>query len=345
MCRAAMYGGMEETYGIRVLYPGLESRLYMGLSSCQFLLFSPTVSAYEDLHVSTSTGEQGQPFWLKPFWLKHCSCVQGQVVWFSFVFGETTRYGSQACMAVHGRAFGVGANLARSTPSFSPVAQSGCAAQTSATCISGNSIRAPMGNSCEVCPSAESSINVPRISKSPDEVRKCAFSKVARLQAFGRRRSEEIIFAAGSQTCPVTDCSSTCRPTHRRLHAVHRACEEAGPDCGSGREESSGGTEPPTRRARRCRATSGRPPARSCKGRGCSFHNSTSTSNDSGGLQANWRSPSRVGFKNSEVAHRGRKFKARVNQPVRDSVEAAQIVRAAAEKRRAGWKTPQTNRI
>ena len=59
MCRAAMYGGMEETYGIRVLYPGLESRRYMGLSSCQFLLFSPTVSAYEDLHVSTSTEEQG----------------------------------------------------------------------------------------------------------------------------------------------------------------------------------------------------------------------------------------------------------------------------------------------
>ena len=59
MCRAAMYGGMEETYGIRVLYPGLESRRYMGVSSCQFLLFSPTVSAYEDLHVSTSTGEQG----------------------------------------------------------------------------------------------------------------------------------------------------------------------------------------------------------------------------------------------------------------------------------------------
>ena len=46
MCRAVMYGGMEETYGIRVLYSGLESRRYMGLSSCQFLLFSPTVSAY-----------------------------------------------------------------------------------------------------------------------------------------------------------------------------------------------------------------------------------------------------------------------------------------------------------
>ena len=59
MCRAAMYGGMEETYGIRVLYPGLESRRYIGLGSCQFLLFPPTVSAYEDLHVSTSTGEQG----------------------------------------------------------------------------------------------------------------------------------------------------------------------------------------------------------------------------------------------------------------------------------------------
>ena len=54
-----MYGGMKETYGIRVLYPGLESRRYMGLSFCQFLLFSPAVSAYEDLHVSTSTGEQG----------------------------------------------------------------------------------------------------------------------------------------------------------------------------------------------------------------------------------------------------------------------------------------------
>ena len=54
-----MYGGMEETYGIRVLYSGLESRRYIGLSSCQFLLLSPTVSAYEDLYVSTSTGEQG----------------------------------------------------------------------------------------------------------------------------------------------------------------------------------------------------------------------------------------------------------------------------------------------
>ena len=33
-----MYGGMEETYGIRVLYSGLESRRYIGLSSCQFFL-------------------------------------------------------------------------------------------------------------------------------------------------------------------------------------------------------------------------------------------------------------------------------------------------------------------
>ena len=54
-----MYGSMEETYGIRVLYSGLESRRYICLSSCQFLLLSPTVSACEDLHVSTSTGEQG----------------------------------------------------------------------------------------------------------------------------------------------------------------------------------------------------------------------------------------------------------------------------------------------
>ena len=52
-----MYGSMEETYGIRVSYSGLESRRYIGLSSCQFLLLSPT--ACEDLHVSTSTGEQG----------------------------------------------------------------------------------------------------------------------------------------------------------------------------------------------------------------------------------------------------------------------------------------------
>ena len=31
-----MYDGMGETYGIRVLYSGLESRRYIGLSSCQF---------------------------------------------------------------------------------------------------------------------------------------------------------------------------------------------------------------------------------------------------------------------------------------------------------------------
>ena len=43
MCRAVMYGGMEETYGIRVLYSGVESRRFID----------------EDLHVSTSTGEQG----------------------------------------------------------------------------------------------------------------------------------------------------------------------------------------------------------------------------------------------------------------------------------------------
>ena len=54
-----MYDGMGETYGIRVLFPGLESRRYISLSSCQFPLLSPTVSAYEDHHVSTSTGEQG----------------------------------------------------------------------------------------------------------------------------------------------------------------------------------------------------------------------------------------------------------------------------------------------
>ena len=33
-----MYDGMGETYGIRVLYSGLESRRYIALSSCQFFL-------------------------------------------------------------------------------------------------------------------------------------------------------------------------------------------------------------------------------------------------------------------------------------------------------------------
>ena len=39
-----MYDGMGETYGIRVLYSGLESRRYIGLSSCQFFYpFSDSV--------------------------------------------------------------------------------------------------------------------------------------------------------------------------------------------------------------------------------------------------------------------------------------------------------------
>ena len=147
-------------------------------------------------------------------------------------------------MAVHGRAFGVGANLARSAPPFSPVVQSGCAAQASATCISGNSIRAPMVNSGEFKPSAvESSIqrsSHQQVSRRGQEV--CIFqggpSSGSHCQ-FGRRRSGEVIFAAGSQTCPATDCSSTCRSTFRRLHAVHRVCEEAGPDCRRASEKES----------------------------------------------------------------------------------------------------------
>ena len=39
-----MYDGMGETYGIRVLFSGLESERYIGLSSCQFFFTpSPTV--------------------------------------------------------------------------------------------------------------------------------------------------------------------------------------------------------------------------------------------------------------------------------------------------------------
>ena len=46
---------------------------------------------------------------------------------------------------------------------------------------------------------------------------------------FGRGRSGEVIVAAGSQTRPATDCTSTCRSTYRRMRSVHRDCEEAGP--------------------------------------------------------------------------------------------------------------------
>ena len=164
----------------------------------------------------------------------HCSCVQGQVVWFSFDSGETTRHGSQACMAVHGRAFGVGTNLARSALPFSPVAHSGCAAQASATRFSGNSIRAPMGNSGECKPSAvESSIqrsSHQQVSRRGQEV--CIFqggpSPGSHCQ-FGRRRSGEVIFAAGNvpsnrlffhlsiNASPIARSSSSVRRSGSRL--------------------------------------------------------------------------------------------------------------------------------
>ena len=119
--------------------------------------------------------------------------------------------------------------------------------------------------------------NVPRISKSPDEVRKCAFSKVVRLQAAIASLDED----------------------DQERSSLQQALKRA--------QQQIVLPPVPTRRARRCRGTSGRPPARSCKGRGCAFHNSTTTSNDSG-LTANWRYPSRVGFRDSEVAHRGRQI-------------------------------------
>ena len=92
----------------------------------------------------------------------------------------------------------------------------GCAAQASATCINGNSIRAPMGNSGDFKPSAvESSIQ--RSSRQQVPVRGqevCIFQSGRSSNShcqLGRRRSGEVIFAAGSETCPTTDCSCTCR--------------------------------------------------------------------------------------------------------------------------------------
>ena len=261
-----------------------------------------------------------------------------EVVWFSFASSKTTRDGSQE-MGVHGRAFRVGANLARSALPISSVAQSRCAAQASATCTSGDRIRAPSAASVWRQSSAIPRSSRQQVTRRCQEV--CIFQGGASSGShcqFGRRRSGEVIFAAGSQTRPATDCSSTWRSTYRRLRSVHRACEEAGPECRSTREESGGGTAPPRRRACRCRATFGRPPARSCKGRGCSLHISKSTWNASGDCPANssqqdpppeWASE--IQRLRTEVA----RFKA--SRPVRDSVEAAQNVRAKAEKRRAGF--------
>ena len=47
-----MYDGMGETYGIRVLYSVLESRRYIGLSSCQF--FYSFLRQYLRKKISTS---------------------------------------------------------------------------------------------------------------------------------------------------------------------------------------------------------------------------------------------------------------------------------------------------
>ena len=203
-------------------------------------------------------------------------------------------------------------------------------------CFSGNSIRAPMGNSYEVNSSVESSIqrsSHQQVSRRGQEA--CIFqggpSSDNHCQ-FGRRRSGEVIFCSRLSNVPSNRLFFH-RPTHRRLHAVHRACEEAGPDCGSGHEESGGGAQLPTRRARRCRGTSGRPPARSCKGKVAPStippaHRTTADSQPTGDLPTEWASE--IQRLRTEVA----RFKARLNQPVRDSVQAAQIVRAAAEKRR-----------
>ena len=67
--------------------------------------------------------------------------------------------------------------------------------------------------------------NVLHVSKSPDEVWKCAFSKVARFQAAiaSLDEDDQVIFAAGSQTRPAIDYSCTCRSTHRRFQFIERA--------------------------------------------------------------------------------------------------------------------------
>ena len=167
------------------------------------------------------------------------------VEWFCVVFGEMIRCGSQACLAVHGEFHAL---LLISGPKWM------CSASI---CHMHQWEQHPSANGTFFASARlqtrSGSVHFPGpVFRQPLPV----LTKTIRRGHFCSRLSN----------VPTTDCSSTCGPTRCRLHAVYRACEEAGPDRGSGREESSGGAELPTRRVRCSRATFGRPPGRCFKG-------------------------------------------------------------------------------
>ena len=181
--------------------------------------------------------------------------------------------------------------------------------------------------------------NVPRISKSQDEVRKCAFSKVARLQAAiasldeddqERSSLQQALKRAQQHTVlppvdqRIADCTQFIECAKKWVQIAEADVKKA-VEAQSLREGEFDVAEQRLvdlqQEAARAEAVpSTIPPLRTV----------VETSQPTGDPPPEWASE--IQRLRTEDA----RFKARVNQPMRDSVEAAQIVRAAAEKRRAG---------
>ena len=220
--------------------------------------------------------------------------MQGQVVWFSFDSGETTRCGMQ---------------ILRGPRPFSSVAQVDVQRKRQPHASVGTASERQGG-----IPGSSSrqqwspQPNVLRISKSPDEVRKCAFSKVARLQAAiaslddqtirsslqqaRKRAQQQTVLAPVDQH--IADCILFIERAKKRVQIAEADVKKA-VEARSLREGELAVAEQRLvdlqQEAARAEAVpSSSPPT----------HRTVSRD-----LPANKQSPSRVGFRDSEVAHRG----------------------------------------
>ena len=152
--------------------------------------------------------------------------------------------------------------------------------------------------------------HVPRVSKSPDDVRKCAFSKVARLQAAIASLDEDDPERSSlQQALKRAQQQTVLPPVDQRIADCVQFIERAKKRVQSAEADAKKAVEVQRLREGELAVAEQRsfdPPARSRKSRVGSFL-STSTSNARGDRPANSSagSSSRVGFGDSEVAHRG----------------------------------------
>ena len=284
------------------------------------------------------------PFWIKPFPARtlHCSCVQGRSCGFllilvrRLVMGRRREWQSMDVPSGWVQILRGSRSLLISGPEWMCSASVNHMHQWEQDpSANGDLLSSSHHQRQRQFGDSPQQSNVPRVSKSPDEVRKCAFAKVARLQAAIASLDEDDQERSSlQQALERAQQQTVLPPVDQRIADCVQFIERAKKRVQSAEADVKKAVEAQRlREGELAAATFGRPPARSCRGRGCSLHNSTST-NASGGRPANKRSPSRVASEIQRLRTEVARFKARANQPVRDSVEAAQIVRAAAEKRR-----------